>query len=183
MTAFFGVLADMWDNGLSAWEMLAGGASGGQADQMASPSGDMFAPVKRMARLFDSMSPRAGGAGQAAPPHGAGMSPAIAQASGATAMSLMRYWRILAEVQLRYQRSLMQDAAARAGRQAAGSPADCRIHADEVRAFLREIGDAATQEARRLQQELEKIGESVAQAADKATPSQHPHRRWHEVKE
>jgi ElaB/YqjD/DUF883 family membrane-anchored ribosome-binding protein len=83
---------------------------------------------------------------------------------------------------LRHQASLMQVATRTRG-QAAASPTECRMLADEVRAFLREIGDAATQEARRLQQELEKLNESVARAVDQATPSQHQHRRRHEVKE
>jgi ElaB/YqjD/DUF883 family membrane-anchored ribosome-binding protein len=110
------------------------------------------------------------------------MSPAIAQAYGAATVSLIRYWSILAELQLRYQRILMQAAAASARKQTAGPPTECRMLADEVRAFLREIGDAATQEARRLQQELEAISESVARAADQATPSQPQHRRRHAVK-
>ena len=46
----------------------------------------------------------------------------------------------------------MQAVADRATGQAAASPAECRVLADELRAFLREVGDVATQEARRLQQ-------------------------------
>jgi hypothetical protein len=58
------------------------------------------------------------------------------------------------------------------------------VLADELRAFLREIGEAATQEARRLQMELEQVGEAVARAATPAKQPPHPdHRRRHRVKE
>lgn len=187
MTTSLGILIDMWSNGLSAWEMLASGGSGRHGDQTtAPPFSAMLGPMAEMARLFDAVSSATGlgataTASEAAVSQDFDMSPAIAQACGIATVSLMRYWSILAELQLRYQRSLMQAAAARAKGQAA-SPTECRLLADEVRAFLRGIGDAATLEARRMQQELEKVGEAVARAADQATPSQHPHRRRHEVK-
>ena len=61
---------------------------------------------------------------------------------------------------------------------------ECRVLADGLRAFLREIGEAAAQEARRLQMELEQVGESIARAAGPAGPSPHPdYRRRHRVKE
>jgi hypothetical protein len=122
----------------------------------------------------------------------ADMSPAIAQAGVVAAASTLRYWRTLAELQARYQSSLMQGVAdRRTGQAAAASPADSRVLADELRAFLREVGDAAMQEARRLQHELEQVSESIAQVADQATPSpyydpghqERPHRRPHHVKE
>ncbi len=122
----------------------------------------------------------------------ADMSPAIAQAGMVAAASTLRYWRSLAELQARYQSSLMQAVADRGtGQSATASPADSRVLADELRAYLREVGDAAMLEARRLQYELEQVGESIAQAADQMTPSPHhdpdhqerPHRRPHQVKE
>jgi hypothetical protein len=172
LTAYLGTLIDMWGKGLSAWEMLAGGRIGGLGDQAAPQFGAMATGLGATAE-----------AGQAAVSQVADMSPAIAQACGAAAVSLMRYWRVLAELHLRYQASLMQAAAGRAKGQTVASPTECRVLADEVRAFLREIGDATTQEARRLQQELEKIGESIARAVDQGAPQQHQHRRRHEVKE
>jgi len=52
-----------------------------------------------------------------------------------------------------------------------------RVLADEVRACLREIGDVAMREARRLQMELERIGEAVARGLE-PEPSEFYQRRW-----
>jgi hypothetical protein len=78
----------------------------------------------------------------------------------------------------------------RTGQAAAASPAGSRVLADELRAYLREVGDAAMQEARRLQHELEAVSESIAEVADQATPSPYdpadpgqPYRRPNQVKE
>jgi hypothetical protein len=175
MSSFLGALTDLWGRGLSALRALDPKAEG--------------------ASSFGAMFPRAGlgasaDAGPAAVSQVADMSPAMAQACMVAAASTMRYWRALAELHARYQSSLMQAVADRAATgQAAASPADCRVLADELRSFLREIGDAAMQEARRLQHELEQVSESIAQVADQVTPSPHyphqerPHRRPHHVKE
>jgi hypothetical protein len=121
-------------------------------------------------------------AAQGALSQAAEVAPAIAEAGMIGAMSALRYWQALAEIHAKYQASLMQAVVDRAGGRAAASPAECRVLADEVRAYLREIGEAANQEARRLQSELEQIGESIAQKIEPHDPS-HPHRRQHRVKE
>ena len=112
------------------------------------------------------------------------LSPALAQAYLASVGSATRYAGTLAELFVRYEASLMRAATDRATGRSAASPAECRVLADELRAFLREIGDAATREARRLEYDLAKVGELIAQAADKATPSPQADldRRRHEVK-
>jgi hypothetical protein len=177
MSSLLGTLTDLLGKGLSAWRVL-----GSQAEGAAS---------------FGAMFPRAGrpgasaDAGPAAVSQIADMSPAIAQAGLVAAASTMRYWGALAELQARYQSSLMQAVADRSKGQTAASPADGRVLADELRAFLREVGDAAMQEARRLQHELEEVSESIAQVTDQVTPSpdyhpdhqERPHRRPHRVKE
>jgi hypothetical protein len=174
VSSFLGVLTDLWGKGLSALHVLAPTVEGAS---------------------FDAMFPRGGrpGASADAGPVSqlADMSPAIAQAGIVAAASTLRYWRTLAELQARYQSSLMQAVAERGTEQAAAaSPADSRVLADELRAFLREVGDAAMQEARRLQHELEQVSESIAQVADQATPSppdsdhqERSRRRPHHVKE
>ena len=176
LSSLLGALTDLWGKGLSALQAMAPMAEGGAS--------------------FGAMFPRAGGLGASADAGPvsqlADMSPAIAQAGIVAAASTLRYWRTLAELQARYHSSLMQAVAERGTEQAAAaSPADSRLLADELRAFLREVGDAAMQEARRLQHELEQVSESIAQVADQATPSPHydpdhperPHRRPHHVKE
>jgi hypothetical protein len=173
MSSFLGALTDLWGKGLSALGRMAEGAAS---------SGAMFPRAGRPGASAD--------AGPAAVSQVADMSPAMAQACVVAAASTMRYWRALAGLHARYQSSLMQ-AVANRGTGLAASPADCRVLADELRAFLRETGDAAMQEARRLQHELEQVSELIAQVADQVTPSPHyhpdhqerPHRRPHHVKE
>lgn len=177
ISSFLDALTDLWGKGLSAWRVLGPMAEG------TTSFGAMFPQAGRPAPSADG--------GPAGVSQVADLSPAIAQAGIVAAASTMRYWRALAELHARYQSSLMQVVADRAAEQAAVSPADCRLLADELRAFLRETGDAAMQEARRLQHELEQVSESIAQVADQLTPSPHyhprhqerPHRRWHHVKE
>ena len=195
VNSFLASLLDLYGTGLSTLQMIVGGggAGGRRGDQSGSLFGAVLGPMTEMAASFGAMLPRPPGgrgahadAGQAAVSQVADMSPAMAQACMLAIGSTMRYLRALAELHARYQASLMQAVADRATGQAAASPAECRVLADELRAFLREVGDVATLEARRLQSELEQVGESIAHAADHATSPQHqqrPHRRPHQVKE
>lgn len=196
ISTILGALSDLWSKGLSTWQTMAGGgfAEGGRhGDQADTPYAAMIGPVAEMAGSMAAMFPHAMGteavaeAGQAAASQFADLSPAMAQAYMVAAASTLRYWRALAELQLRHQSSLMQAVADRATGQATVSPQGCRVLADELRAFLREISDAAAQEARRLQRELEEVGEAIARATDEATPPPHPPppqtRRRHRVKE
>jgi hypothetical protein len=145
--------------------------------------------LERMAATVGSAVPAGGSgltveAGQAALAQAADMLPALAEAYLAGAASAVRYWAKLAELLARSEASLVQAAADRATGQASVPAAECRILADELRALLREVGETAMQEARRLQHDLERAGESIAQAADRATPSPHPDHtpRRHEAK-
>lgn len=158
---FLAALREAWDNGVTAWQVVTGAGS---------PGGGARGAVEAL---------------QGAASRFADMSPAVAEAGMIAAASTLRYWRALAEIHMRYQASLVQAVTDRATGQAIAPPAECRIVADELRAFLREIGDAAMQEARRLQSELEVVGESVARTAEQAGPAppQNGHRRRHRVKE
>jgi len=94
------------------------------------------------------------------------------------ATSALRYWRDLADVYARYQPALTRSAAPRATPQPSTPEAsEDRVLADEVRACLREIGDVALREARRLQTELERIGEAVARGLEPGR-SEFYQRRW-----
>lgn len=103
---------------------------------------------------------------------------AVTQAGAIAAASALRYGRVLAEIQARYQSALMRALLEQAPLEQDG--ADQRALADDLRAWLREIGEAANQEARRLQAELDKLSELIAQitAAGTPTPS-----RQHRAKE
>jgi hypothetical protein len=93
------------------------------------------------------------------------------------ATSTLRYWRDLTDVYARYQPVLIRSAAPRATPQPLTPGSEDRVLADEVRACLREIGDVAMQEARRLQTELERIGEAVARGIEPGM-SEFYQRRW-----
>ena len=146
-----------------------------------------------MATTFSDLYPRPmqprhlADAAQGAAIQVADMTPAVAQAWMVATASTWRYWRALADIHARHQGSLTQAVVDRVTNQAAASPAECRVLADELRTYLREIGDAASLEARRLQAALELVGESIARATDQASPqAQRPgleYRRQHRAKE
>ena len=185
-----GSFADAWGMGLQAWQVLAGNGSGSQSDHPAAVLATLRAAKQNMTRSVEPVASRAAGPDGAEEPRQAtvaqvaDISPTLAEACMIGAASAMRYWGTLAELGLRYEASLAQTIADRTTGRSAASPAEIRVRADELRAFLRGVGDAANLEARRLQLNLERVGETIAEAADQATPSPHPYerRRRHEVK-
>lgn len=108
---------------------------------------------------------------------GGGPSSLVMQMSIICATSTLRYWRGLGEVYARYQPALLRSAA-RAMPQPSMAEAEDRLLADELRACLRETGDVAEEEARRLQTELERIGEAVACSFDRPDAPRFYQRRW-----
>lgn len=94
--------------------------------------------------------------------HGGDLSSVLIQTWLICATSTLRYWRDLAEVYARYQPMLIRSVARRPTPQPSLPKSEDRVLADELRACLREISDVAVREARRLQRELEPIGERVA---------------------
>lgn len=167
METLLGGFAHAWGMGLQAWQALAGMGAGGERD----PIGATFAASR-------GPHPRQASSGQMAD-----ISSALGEACMIGAASAMRYWSALAELGLRYELSLVQTVADQTTGRSVRSPPDSRVYADELRAFLRGVGDVASLEARLLQRDLERVSETIAQAADRATPSHHhEHRRRHEVK-
>ncbi len=190
MALLLGSLADAWGKGLQAWQVLAGMGAGSQGDHPGAVLAALMGLSQNTAKSIEPVASGAAGPGDAAGPGQAAVaqmadiSPALAEACMVGAASAVRYWGTLAELGLRYEASLAQTIADRTTGQSAPSPAECRARADELRAFLRGVGDAANLEARLLQLNLERVGETIAEAADQATPSPHPYerRRRHEVK-
>jgi hypothetical protein len=189
MAMLLASFADAWGRGVQAWQVLQTGAVS-QSGQPGSVLAANTASNAYTTKAAHPVGPRAverGGIaapGQAAVAQMADVSPALAEACLVGATSAMRYWGAIAQLGLRYQASLAQAVADRTTGRTAASPAECRIHADELRAFLRGVADAANLEARLLQLNLERVDEKIAEAADQATPSPHPFepRRRHEVK-
>jgi hypothetical protein len=165
-------------------------SAGSQSDHLSAVLAALMRPMGSMAKSFERVASGAvepGGAAESRQPTVAQMadvSPALAEACMAGAVSAMRYWRTLAELGLRYEASLVQTVADRTTGRSVESATECRARADELRAFLRGVGDAANLEARLLQLSLERVGETIAEAADRATPSPRPYERHrrHEVK-
>ena len=191
---FFAALAEIWGKGMSAWQTMTGTAPfagpNRSTAQTADPLSAMLGPMASAAATLGAMLPRPMGpyaaaeASREAASQFGDLSPAMAEAGMIAAASTLRYWRALTEICARHQSILMQATVDRATDRSAASPAECRVMADALRACLREIGEAATQEARRLQMELEQVGESIARAAAPTEPSPHPeYRRRHRVKE
>ena len=194
ISSLMGSVIDVWLKGFAALQAMAGRSSldGARGESVGNPFDAMLGPFADMAASLgvsglDAAGARKGGEmGQAAISQLADLSPLVAQAGLAAAASAFRYGRAIAELLAQYQSSLLQAAADRATGHAVASPAECRVLTDELRAFLRQVGDAAMQEARRLQQDLEVVGESIARTAGDATPTSHPDqrppRRTHRVK-
>jgi hypothetical protein len=189
--SFVGAMREAWDVGAAAWRAMAGGV--GYGGPAANPFARIWGPLAGMATTFSDpylppIQPRSvADAAQGAASQVADMTPAMAQAWMVATASTLRYWRALADIHARHQGSLMQAVVDRVANRAAPSPAECRVLADELRAFLREIGDAASLEARRLQAEMELVGESIARATDQASPQAHQpsleYRRHYRAKE
>ena len=181
-------VVDAWGMGLQAWQVLAGMGASSQSGHPGAVLAALAGAKQNTTNSSEPVASRAAGPGgaeeQATVAQMADISPTLAEACMVGAASAMRYWGTLAELGLRYEASLAQTVADRATGRSAASPAEIRVRADELRAFLRGVGDAANLEARRLQLNLERVGETIAEAADQATPSPHPYerRRRHEVK-
>jgi hypothetical protein len=191
VASFLGAMREAWDVGAAAWQAMAGGV--GYGGLAANPFARMLGPLAGAGTTFSDFYPRpvqsrhVADAAQGAVSQVADMTPAVAQAWMVATASTWRYWRALADIHARHQGSLTQAVIDRVTNQAAASPAECRVLADELRTYLREIGDAASLEARRLQAALEQVGESIARATDRASPqTDRPgleYRRQHRAKE
>jgi hypothetical protein len=182
--------SEAWVAGLSAMQLMAeqagaAPAAGGRSDPLSALTALSIGFSTAMADFV------AAGAGQTTGLHSAPTSSApgdfadgtdvsrpIAQVLMVGVTSTLRYWRGLAGVYARHQGILMRAAALRAVAHSQGSKAEDRLLVDEVRAFLREVGDVATQEARRLESELEIVGETFAHGTDQPGPWETYQRRW-----
>jgi hypothetical protein len=139
---------------------------------LADTAADMFDAYARM------MAGLAGGRGTTGPVvRGArgqiGAPAALMDATAIASGSALRYGQRLTEVFARHQGALTSAATAHLSADGA-SPEQVRAEVEELRSFLREVGETARLEARRLDHELEELGESVAQAASEPDTK----RRW-----
>ena len=97
----------------------------------------------------------------------------LAQTWMVAAASGFRYWRRMAETYGQHQSGLMQ-AMATGGL----SEDERRTMIDELRAYVRELGDLSLQEARLLQHELERLSFGLAASADAPVGDREHRRHW-----
>ena len=97
----------------------------------------------------------------------------------------LRYWRKLLQTHSAHQGAILRSLAAAEGDAKAAAEGDARpfhehdrVLADEIRAYLREIGEVSVQEARAFQVALEKVGEEMASGEETAENSPEYRRRW-----
>ncbi len=143
----------------------------------ASAAGLLDAYADMMARLAGGAAGRTEGAAPGTPPSGQNHLPALFEAWLIASGSAMRYGQGLTEVFARHQGALLDAAALRFG---ADDPTQAQrlAEVEELRRFLREVGETAVLEARRLDRELEQLGEAIAQGAAAPAPVDWPWRYW-----
>ena len=190
LTRLVSGLADAWSQGIEVLLEMAGLATTVVAGGADTAAAGMPEGLQPSAEFLESIVPgaaelsEAAQAGQVALTRALELSPALAQAYIVCAGSTVRYCGTVAELLIRHEASLLKAAADRVTGNNPEPAAECRIIADDLRAFLREVGEAAMGEARRLEHDLAIVGESIARTTDRATPSPRPHhqQRMHEVK-
>ncbi len=89
------------------------------------------------------------------------------------ASSGFRYWRRLAEMYGEHQADLLQ-----ALMSSGVSEDERRATIDELRAYVRDLGDVSLQEARVLQSELERLSHGLAAAVGSGAEHAQHRRRW-----
>jgi hypothetical protein len=140
-------LGALYMKGLTAFQSATAGNAGTSPDQAA-------------------MNPAAIMPGLASP----ALSAALTNSWRISAASALRYGQALVAVQMRYQAAIFHTMSDRA----TGQTAENLVLADDVRAFLREIGETAEREARHLQSELAQVSEALAQAMAQPSPTGTP---------
>jgi hypothetical protein len=181
LLAIAGAVRDMWLLGASAFEsVLTQGKSGGGGASVSFEPG-----IEQMLRAVSAFRDLTGanvgvgtGSGQ---PQDAGkpteIASLVAQAYVIAAMGGLRYWRKLAQTYGAHQAGILRSLSASATNPNR-SEEERRALIDELRAYLREVGDVSLQEARSFQSELEKLAAEVATAAANPEDSPEYRRRW-----
>jgi hypothetical protein len=99
------------------------------------------------------------------------------RAEVAATVSGLRYWSKLAQIYGTHQVNIARSLSASVS-DPTRADKERLVLIDEVRAYLREVGDLSVQEARALQSELEKLAAEAAAAASGAEGTSEYKRRW-----
>jgi hypothetical protein len=186
---FMTAARDAWTLGLSALQEIerqTGAAAAARSDREA--AGDpLSAFIGLSSGLAGALSdmlaqrpklPSAGAPGSSDAAGDADLASLLVQTLIIGAVSTLRYWRDLAGICAKHQPALMRSFARRAMPQSSAPETEDLLLVDALRACLREIGDVAVQEARRLKTELEQIDEASARGVDGPGASAPYRRRW-----
>jgi hypothetical protein len=173
---------DAWAIGISVLQTLAQQTGDATARPRQEAAGDplstLVGALTGLAATFSHLVARRAESGSGAPSsdisQDGDLSSLMMQTWLICATSTLRYWRDLTGVYARYQSALIRSVATP---QPLTPESEDRVLADELRAYLREIGDVAMREARRLQTELDRIGEAVALGLEPGL-SEFYQRRW-----
>jgi hypothetical protein len=151
--------------------------------------GDFRGVTERFAPFLDPMqrarfhdAAEAGvGANEDMPPGGAtgkaaDLASLVAQTYLIAVVSGLRYWRRVAETYRTHESAIARSLMARAAVPSM-SDGERRALIDEIRAYLREVGDVSFQEARIVQTDLDKLAAEVARVVSNGDESAH-RRRW-----
>ena len=169
LIAFAAAVRDMWALGASTLETALGQAQPDGAAASLKPCVDQM--VRTATALRDLTE------ADAAPGLGrADVASLAAQACLIASVGGLRYWSKLAQTYGAHQAAIVQSLAASMNN--SGRSEDQRVLTDELRAYLREVGDVSVQEARAFQSELEKLAAEVATAAGNSDASPDYRRRW-----
>ncbi len=192
VSSLIAAVRDAWTVGLSALQAIAqqagAGAAAARPDQeaVADPLSTLIGMSASFAASLNDLVVRRAEFGSAAVgppgshdhPRDGDLSSLMMQTWMICATSMLRYWQDLTDVYARHQPALIQVVARRATPRPSTPEAEDRLLADKLRACLREIGDVAVQEARRLETELERVSEAVAREFDQPGASEFYQRRW-----
>jgi len=173
LLALMTVVRDFWLLGASALENTFAGAN--SSDQSAPSHLD---EMLRSAATFRSSAVQPSGSENLQQPgKAAEMASFMAQLYLVAAGGGLRYWRKLLQTHSAHQAAILRSLAAAEG-DAKPSDKHDGVLADEIRAYLREIGEVSLQEARAFQVELEKLGAEMASGGETAENSPEYRRRW-----
>ena len=177
-----GVMRDAWGLGMFALRAAAqqmGSPETRQGDAPEVWGGNSFATVWEAMVSAASQAAGTSTTGQGLMGRNTELQSLMARASMVAASSALSYWRQLMEVSSRHM-AAAGDMAIGMGITSDKSILDeqPRYLTDELRAYFREVGEAAVQEARSLQIELENLGEELARSTVPSDPSAPHQRRW-----
>lgn len=185
VTGMIVAMREAWLAGAAALESLSGpSAAGGNPGR--DPAGEaMIGTVGTMADVTAANFGRLWGSGIAGGPTEGAPEPSVAadlvlpmgHAMMIAASRSASYWLGLAQILATHQTRSVRAIGAAAIEGGAAESQRVAV-AEQLRTLLREVGDLATREARILQNELDNLGESLAQALQQPDLSAPHRRRW-----